>query len=213
MHTSPGRSTDALLDIEARQHQQRDGQRDLADAHPQRPIWAAERHDDLKRAVGHATVDHQDRDMDECQCQPDRGEILVQGERDRSMSDAVEDLGREQQPVDHRSGEREIRQQRTDPRHVPRQPIVLGAQPTTDRLHRRAARAGHDDGDDADEQSPAQRPGPCVHALVHLGQPPLGAHRSDELATLQQQERRMHPGLLEQPQAVVRTADDHGLGQ
>ena len=57
--------------------------------------------------------------MDRGEAQAERGEVLVQGERDRAVGDDVEELGREEQAVDDRACEGEVRQEREQTGSVP----------------------------------------------------------------------------------------------
>ena len=131
---------DPATDIEARDDDGHQVERDLSSRDREWRIWRKPGHRDLRQAERHRLVEGQEHAVDGGQPKTDRREILVQAERDRSMGDRIEDLGREQEPVDDgsrrprstRGTRRAVRPARegwpgSRPRHRPRRARRSGA--------------------------------------------------------------------------------------
>ena len=135
----------------------------------------------------------------------------MQRERDGPLRDGIEELRRQEQPVDDRGGEREVRQPAADPDDVPRQALVLVPEPRAHGIDRISARDPEHDRDDREEQGPAQQararvePGPhgTSHATVDGEAMTSPSARSSTTAQA--------PGALEQVRCGVGAGDDGRL--
>ena len=168
----------------------------------------------LGHGVGHAPVERQHRGVDEGEAEADGREVLVEGEGHRPLGDRVEDARRQQQAVDDRARDDQVRQQPEQARRVPRQAVLLRGQPGARGVERAATGRGEDARDGGAEQQPGSDACPPVEAPVpHASHVRSVRGRATTSPVVEQQQRALDPGTVEQVQAGVGARDDRRLGE
>ena len=168
---APALLADALAHVEADEARHGEAEGELADARPRGagtgPLKGTTTSSGLK---GTLRSSMSTAAWTSARARPIDGEVLVQRERHRAVRDAVEELGREQEPVDDRPGQGQVGQQGRDARHVPGQPSCSSGA-SRHGIDGRAARGRDDDGDGGQEERPAQQARPGVAVPGTSGQP------------------------------------------
>ena len=111
MEQAPRPLSDPAPGIEARDHGGREVEGELADPHPDRLVRRGERNGELREREVDRPVEPEEGAVDAGETEAERGQVLVERERDRPMGDGVEDLRRQQQPIDDRPGEGQVREE------------------------------------------------------------------------------------------------------
>ena len=131
----PGSLPDMAPDVEARSDHSRCIEGQLADPDRDGRVGRCEWNQDRAWAEVETLIEDKQRAVQRGQDHRRDGQVLVKGEADRAMGDRVQDLGREQQPVQDRGGQHEERQEAHGANRIPGQQTGLDCRHRADSLY------------------------------------------------------------------------------